>query len=658
MSEAPPRPLTGCTGNLPSFVIFAAKSRWFSVFASLMVMSGSGTIYLFGTYSKELKTTFGYDQETLNLLGFFKDLGANIGIFAGLIAEVTPTWLVLLIGAAMNFFGYFMMWLGVRGKIAKPEIWHMCVYMYIAANSLSFVNTGVMVTCVKNFPQSRGIMIGLLKGYIGLSGAIITQIYLALYGFQDRRALILLIGWLPAAISVVFLCTIRPIKITAAVENQQQKRQHKVFFRFLYVSIVLALFLMAMTLTQKSVVFPRVAQATTAAVVCFLLLIPLVIIIREELVSWTLTKQEPRRIALEETQELELDQEIKPKGTSFFSNIFKKPPRGEDYTILQAILSIDMLLIFIATLFGLGSSFTATDNLGQIGEALGYKPQTINTFVSLISIWNFFGRIFSGFVSEILLTRYKIPRPLMLTVVLTLEGIAYLLVAFAFPGSLYIASVIIGFTLGAQLPLALAIISEVFGLKYYSTLFNCGHLASPLGSYLLNVRVTGMLYDKEAEKELARLGLHRIKGQDLTCIGTRCYKLSFTVLTATTLVSALASLILLMRTFKFYRSDIYKKFRENTENVVEAVHTDNVVEAVHTDNVYKKFRENTENVVEAVRTENVVEAVHTDNVVEAVHTDNVVEAVHTENVVEAVHTDNVVEAVHTEMASSSPAPIH
>ncbi|KAM2954279.1 hypothetical protein FF1_032578 [Malus domestica] len=48
-----------------------------------------------------------------------------------------------------------------------------------------------------------------------------------------------------------------------------------------------------------------------------------------------------------------------------------------------------MLLIFIATLFGLGSSFTATDNLGQIDEALGYKPQTINTFVSLISIWNF-----------------------------------------------------------------------------------------------------------------------------------------------------------------------------------------------------------------------------------------------------------------------------
>ncbi|KAM1926054.1 hypothetical protein ACFX13_033269 [Malus domestica] len=94
-----------------------------------MVMSDLGTIYLFGTYSKELKTTFGYDQETLNLLGFFKNLGANIGIFAGLIAEVTTTWFELLNGAATNFFGYFTMWLGVKGK-TKPEIWHMCLHVH------------------------------------------------------------------------------------------------------------------------------------------------------------------------------------------------------------------------------------------------------------------------------------------------------------------------------------------------------------------------------------------------------------------------------------------------------------------------------------------------------------------------------------------------
>ncbi|KAM1333643.1 hypothetical protein ACFXTH_009422 [Malus domestica] len=302
MTEVPsPPPSVVCTRNLPRFVLFMAKSRWFSVFASLMVMAGSGTIYLFGTYFKELKTTFGYDQETLNWMGFFKDLGANIGIFAGLIAEVMQTWFVLLIGAAMNFFGYFMMWLGVTGRIVKREIW-----------------------------QIRGIMIGLLKGYIGLNGAIITQIYLVSYGFQDRQALILLIGCLPAAFSVVFLCTIRPIKITATAENLQLK----VFFRLLYVSIVLALFLMAMTLTQKSVVFPRAALAATATVRG----------VSELDINETRTSSNNLRGTIRtRATRTRVGSRDETESTFFFSNIFKKPPKGEDYTILQALLSIDML---------------------------------------------------------------------------------------------------------------------------------------------------------------------------------------------------------------------------------------------------------------------------------------------------------------------------
>lgn len=154
----------------------------------------------------------------------------------------------------------------------------------------------------------------------------------------------------------------------------------------------------------------------------------------------------------------------------------------------------------IATLFGLGSSLTAVANFGQTGESLGYKPETIHTFMSLISIWNFFGRVFYAFVSETLLMRDQIRRPLMVTIVLVIATTGYLLIAF--PGALYIASVIIGFTLGAQLPLVYSIISEIFGLKYYSILFNFGQLASPLGSYLLTVKVTECYMTKRQGRTL------------------------------------------------------------------------------------------------------------------------------------------------------------
>lgn len=545
------------------------KGRWFTVFASFLIMAGAGATYLFGTYSSVIKYSLGYDQTTVNLLGFFKDLGANVGVFSGLIAEVTPTWFVLLIGSGMNFAGYFMIWLAVTGKIAKPKVWQMCIYICIGANSQNFANTGALVTCVKNFPESRGIMLGLLKGYVGLSGAVMTQIYLAVYG-NDAQSLILLIGWLPAAISVVFVYTIRTMKVV------RQPNEVRVFYHFLYISIGLAVFLMAMITVQKFVAFSQSAYAGSAAAVSFLLFVPLFIAVREELVLWNLKKQPPSEVKIEDQpQKTAADLVVSPivkipkseSSSSCFLNIFNKPERGEDYTILQALLSTDMLILFLATLCGLGSSLTAVDNLGQIGESLGYPKKTVNSFVSLVSIWNYFGRVFSGFVSEALLVKYKIPRPLMMTLVLLISCIGHLLIAFPAPGSVYIASIIIGFSFGAQLPLLFAIISELFGLKYYSTLFNCGQLASPLGSYILNVKITGMLYDNEALKELAARGMTRSAVKELTCLGSRCYRLSFMILAAVTFAGAMISLILVVRTREFYKGDIYKKFRENAEEV-------------------------------------------------------------------------------------------
>ncbi|KAK4358662.1 hypothetical protein RND71_020891 [Anisodus tanguticus] len=559
------------------FTNHVVQGRWFSLFASFLIMAGAGATYLFGTYSKEIKASLGYDQTTLNLLGFFKDLGANVGVFSGLLAEITPTWFVLLVGAAMNFTGYFMIWLSVVGKVPKPKVWLMCMYICLGANSQNFANTGALVTSVRNFPESRGNMIGLLKGFTGLSGAIMTQLYLAVYG-NDAKSLILLIAWLPAAISVIFVYTIREMRVV------KQPNQLRIFYYCLAIAIVLALFLMVMTLVEKAIQFSHAVYVVTATVACALLFLPLLVFIREELGVFrrkNLPIDPPQVVVVLEKEAKSIASKIKKEEKSITSEIkkeennlkcfwfndifFNKPERGEDYSILQALLSTDMLILFVATFCGLGTSLTAVDNLGQIGESLGYPTTTIKSFVSLLSIWNFFGRIFSGFVSETLLVKYKFPRTLMMTLVLLLSCIGLLLIAFPFPGSVYVASVIIGFSFGAQLPLLFSIISELFGLKYYSTLFNCGQLASPLGSYILNVKVTGPLYDREALKDLAKKGLTRSSVKELTCMGNQCYRQAFIILASVAFFGSLASLILVARTRNFYKGDIYKKFREQAE---------------------------------------------------------------------------------------------
>lgn len=568
----------GGSPDMAKFAVQVIKSQWFMVFGTILIMAAAGATYMFGLYSEDIKTSLGYDQTTLNLLSFFKDLGANVGILSGLINEVTPPWVVLSIGAVLNFFGYFMIWLAVTKRTAKPQVWLMCLYICIGANSQSFANTGALVTCVKNFPESRGAVLGLLKGFVGLSGAIITQIYHAVYG-NDSKSLILLIGWLPSVISFAFLRTIRIIRVV----SRPNSHELRVFYRLLYLSLGLAGFMMVMIIIQKQYNFTRIEYGFSASVVTILLFLPISVVVKEEIDAWKLKKQSinppnlkivvsnettpPATTISKEQNRFEPEPEREPEveQLSCWRTVFRPPARGEDYTILQALFSLDMLILFFATICGVGGTLTAIDNLGQIGGSLGYPPKSTSTFVSLVSIWNYLGRVVSGFLSEHYLKKYKFPRPLMLTMTLALSCVGHLLIAFNVKNGLYIASVIIGFCFGAQWPLLFAIISELFGLKYYSTLYNFGSVASPIGSYLLNVRVAGHLYDKEAEKQLNASGRIRLPGEDLKCHGSECFRLSFIIITAVTVFGTLVSLLLVIRTMKFYRSDIYKKFREEAK---------------------------------------------------------------------------------------------
>ncbi|GAA0173123.1 hypothetical protein LIER_26803 [Lithospermum erythrorhizon] len=554
-----------------SFLAHILAGRWFMLFASILILSMSGATYIFGIYSGDVKSSLGYDQTTLNLLGFFKDLGANVGVMSGIINEIAPPYVVLSIGAIMNFFGYFMVWLAVTRHTSRPPVWQMCLYICIGANSQTFANTGALVTCVQNFPESRGVVIGLLKGFVGLSGAIISQLYPAFYG-HDSKSLILLIAWLPAAVAIVFLRTVRILKVI------RQPTELYVFYKILYISLGLAGFLMIMIIIQNTLTFSRAEYAGSASVVIFLLFAPIAVAFKEDFKIWV-SKNQAENEADEELKVVTHQEKLtstnntsdppppRREADSFWRNVFSPPERGEDYTILQALFSIDMLILFTATTFGVGGTLTAIDNLGQIGRSLGYPAKSVTTFVSLVSIWNYLGRVASGFLSEHFLKKYQFPRPLMFTLVLLVSSSGHLLIAFGVPNSLYASSIIMGFCFGAQWPLIFSIISELFGLKYYSTLYSLGGGASPVGAYLLNVRVAGYLYDKEARNQNAAKGLVRKEGQDLTCIGVECYKLAFLIIAATTLFGCIISFILVLRTRKFYKSDIYKKFREETEEV-------------------------------------------------------------------------------------------
>ncbi|KAM6600711.1 hypothetical protein CsatA_020320 [Cannabis sativa] len=497
---------------MKSLFIQVLTGRWLMVFASFLLMVTAGASYMFGLYSNDIKSVLGYDQTTLNLLSFSKDLGANIGILSGLINEVTPPWVVLSIGAILNFFGNFMIWLAVSRKISDPKLWHMCLYIAIGANSHTFTNTGALVTCVKNFPESRGVVLGLLKGYTGISAAVIAQLYRALYG-DDTSFFTLFVAWLPTALSFAFIKTIRIIETTNRPLNDV-----KVFYKFLYISMSLAGFLFIIIILEKSFSFNKTEYSLSAAGVLFLLFLPIIVVFREE---DKLLKT--KLVSRPQNNAIVVSPSVQPKeSVSWWKDTFKQPQIGEDHTIPQALLSIEMITLLLATVCGLGGSMTMMDNLGQIGTSFGYPLKRITNFVSLTSIWNYLGQITVGILSEIFITKKR--------------------------------------------PHSHIHIGE--SIK-----------STPVARYSTPLGVTGYYYDKEARKQMASLGLVRKPGEALNCLGRECFKLSFIIITVVTVFGAVVSLFLVARTRKFYQGDIYKKFR------VETVNTDNNKASVSVENV-------------------------------------------------------------------------
>nr|CAN66929.1 hypothetical protein VITISV_011833 [Vitis vinifera] len=350
-------------------------ARWSVVFASFLIMSAAGTTYMFGLYTSTLKSVLG---TTLNLLSFFKDLGANVGILPGLINEITLPWVVLSVGAVLIFFGYFMIWLGVTRRIAKPQVWHMCLYVCIGANSQAFTNTGSLV------------------------------------------------GYLPLYISFAFIRTIRVMKVT------RQENELKVFYKFLYISRGLAGFLMIIIIVEKQLTFSQSEYGGSAAVVILFLFLPFAIVIQEEFKLWKIKQQ-----SLSETSELTT---ITDKLNTEISSSSLPPESAGSTSSLREQPSI-------------GETLRVVDNLGQIGTSLGYPQKSMSTFISLVSTWNYLGSVTAGFGSEIVLDKYKFPRPLILTLILLLSCVGHLLIAFNIKDGLYLASIIIGFCFGAQWPI-------------------------------------------------------------------------------------------------------------------------------------------------------------------------------------------------------------
>ncbi|OIV99555.1 hypothetical protein TanjilG_17365 [Lupinus angustifolius] len=528
--------------KLPSSVPTATK--WLGLVAAVWIQSISGNNYTFSNYSDALKSLMFLTQVELNNLSVAKDVGKAFGLLAGLASDRFPTWLMLLIGSVEGLIGYGVQWLVVNQTIKPLPYWQMCIFLCMGGNSTTWMNTAVLVTCIRNFRRNRGPVSGILKGFVGLSTAIFTNICSALFS-DDPASFLLMLSIVPFAVSlsgIFFLREIPAVKYTTASEENEEARYFGVFNGL---AVVIAIYLLIFGFLPN----PTPLVSTAFAVVLLLMLaLPLGI----PVYSFFKDRFEPV-LDMEEqgVNEPLLENEENVNESDDGEKTKTRVKVGEEHTIIEALSSVDFWIMFVSFLCGVGTGLAVQNNLGQIGLALGYTD--VSLFVSLISIFGFFGRIISGTVSEHFIKKAGTPRPLWNAASQILMAVGYILLAMAMPGSLYIGSVIVGLCYGVRLAITVPTASELFGLKYYGLIYNILILNLPLGSFLFSGLLAGILYDREATA---------IPGGGNTCVGGHCYRLVFVVMTGACVVGFVLDILLYIRTKNAYNK-IYLSRKPN-----------------------------------------------------------------------------------------------
>lgn len=270
----------------------------------------------------------------------------------------------------------------------------MCIFMCMGGNSTTWMNTAVLVTCIRNFRKNRGPVSGILKGYVGLSTAIFTDLCSSLFS-DDPSSFVLMLAIIPFLVCLTAIVFLREIPPSST--SGEEKEEVRYFGIFNAVAIVIAVYLLAFDVTGNH---GQLLSRAFAIILLVLLASPLSVPIYLMARNLKLFKCVTLDIEGDVTEPLSHVTEPLLVEVSVAAAVVerRKPEIGEDHTIWEALRTVDFWILFFSFLCGVGTGLAVMNNMGQMGLALGYVDVSI--FVSLTSIWGFFGRIISGTVSE------------------------------------------------------------------------------------------------------------------------------------------------------------------------------------------------------------------------------------------------------------------
>ena len=163
---------------------------------------------------------------------------------------------------------------------------------------------------------------------------------------------------------------------------------------------------------------------------------------------------------------------------------------------------------------------------------------------------------------------YGLPRSWAMVIAQLVMAVGHFLFAMAWPGTLYVGTLLVGIGYGSHWGIVPPIVSEIFGMKNFGMLYNFYIMASPAGSLFFSGFLAGYLYDLEAAKQQMLISASSVlssSSDSTTCVGAVCFRSTFLIMMGVCIFGSGLASIFSIRTARVYKM-LYGKPTNNGEN--------------------------------------------------------------------------------------------
>lgn len=564
-------------------------NRWIVFVACAFLQASAGLNYSFSVFAPALKELFHLDELQLGsvaTLGF--NLGGYLAVVSGAVYDalgsknhIGPR-VVSITGAVFLFCGYFGIYSLATGLL--PFNYLLLVFFaFVAGNAGCWFDTAALATCIRNYPDDRGTVVGILKSFLGLTATIYTSIYVAV--FQPKTIeFLLFLALCPSFLALVLsgFISIVPLEYhlddapsAALLRTSSCARPHTSHIskhtRFAIVYAIVAIMALGGMTTaiwssqhQLGGLGRKIIISGLIGLLALLLLVPL------SAGPCTHPRRRLRKKAgaagaatsvttpLLQHQQEEEEPGVKPSQdaskTADGGSGEVREPEDEDETETQpakelrphqAAQTLSFWIIVFQAVMGLGTGLAFLNNVTGIVIALGGNVGGQVVFVSLFSVANASGRLAFGYISEYYLHARGTPRTLFLLIISVTMTAFSVSMYFATLPDLFAMALLGGFAFGGHWAVIPSLIADLFGIKHFASTYTWVQFAPAAGGYLLGTLLVGVLYEA-AKAAGPSAGQHY-------CIGSGCYSTTWLVLTVMNVLSVMGTRLLMHLNRDAYR---------------------------------------------------------------------------------------------------------